>query len=114
MPSKKYIHRIIESEILERAKESPVITLAGPRLTGKSTLLRKIFPQHNYVSLDKPLIKKLAIDDPETFFENNPSPVIIDEIQYAPGLLPYIKVLVDNKRERNGSFIITGSQIFPL
>ena len=114
MPSKKYIHRTIENEILERAKEFPVIALTGPRQTGKSTLLKKVFPHHNYVSLDKPLIKKLAIDDPEMFFENNPSPLIIDEIQYAPGLLPYIKILVDNKRERNGSFIITGSQIFPL
>lgn len=114
MPNKKYIHRSIEREIKGRANEFPIIVLTGPRQTGKSTLLKKIFPNHHYVSLDKPLTKKQALDDPETFLENNPSPLIIDEIQYAPSLLPYIKTLVDNKRHLNGSFILTGSQVFAL
>lgn len=114
MLNKKYVHRIIEKELSQRALEFPVVVLTGARQTGKSTLLKKIFSKHKYVSLDNPLDKKLAITDPETFLENNSAPVIIDEIQYAPQLLPYIKIRVDKNRAYNGGYIITGSQMFPL
>ncbi len=114
MPNKKYVHRSIEKEICLRASEFPVIAVTGPRQTGKSTLLRKIFPKYHYVTLDNPLDRKLAVEDPATFLENNASPVIVDEIQYAPELLSYIKMFVDCNREKNGAYILTGSQVFPL
>lgn len=111
---KKYIHRSIEKEILKSSKEFPVIGVTGPRQTGKSTLLQKLFPQHHYVTLDHPFNQKLAIDDPETFLENHKAPIIIDEIQYAPELLKYIKIRVDQARHKNGAYCLTGSQVFPL
>ncbi len=112
--SKSYIHRSMENDLLKRAKEFPVIVLTGPRQTGKSTMLRKIFPSHNYISFDDPLIKNLAAQDPKLFLENNPAPLLIDEIQYVPELLPYIKIEVDSNRSLHGRYILTGSQIFGL
>jgi hypothetical protein len=66
------------------------------------------------VTLDDPLIRKSSIEDPALFLENFPAPCIIDEIQYSPDLLQYIKIEVDKDRSRNGLYILTGSQIFPL
>ena len=109
-----YVHRKIETSILKRTKEFPVIVLTGPRQTGKSTMLKAIFPKYNYVSLDDPRKADAAIEDPALFLENYLSPLIIDEIQYAPNLLRYIKMSVDNRKSRNGMYVITGSQMFPL
>ncbi|MFP4472395.1 MAG: ATP-binding protein [Candidatus Omnitrophota bacterium] len=114
MVNKRYIHRELEQELLERAGEFPVLVLTGPRQTGKSTLLKRLFHGHQYVSLDDPLIRKQAADDPHVFLENYTPPVLVDEIQYAPQLLPYIKTLVDQDRGKNGAYILTGSQMFPL
>jgi len=111
---KKYINRIIEKELLEKIKTFPVLVLTGPRQTGKSTMLKNIFPKYNYISLDDPLIRNYAQNDPKLFLETNKKPLIIDEIQYAPELLPYIKIDVDNNRNKNGLFILTGSQVFNL
>ena len=90
------------------------MVLTGPRQTGKSTMLQKIFPSYNYLSFDDPLTKNLAIQDPKLFLENNPAPLIIDEIQYVPELLSYLKIEVDSNRSLNGRYILTGSQIFSL
>lgn len=109
-----YVHRKIEESILKRTKEFPVIVLTGPRQTGKSTMLKAIFPKYNYVSLDDPRKAGAAIEDPALFLENYQSPLIIDEIQYAPNLLRYIKLRVDSRKSRNGMYILTGSQMFPL
>ena len=110
----KYIHRKIEKSILGRAKEFPVVVLTGPRQTGKSTMLKAIFPKYNYVSLDDPRKMDAANSDPALFLENYPPPLVIDEIQYAPGLIRHIKINVDKMRSRSGLYILTGSQIFPL
>lgn len=114
MRKKLYIHRFIESSLLARAKEFPAVVLTGPRQTGKSTTLRQIFPLYRYVSMDNPLTRNLAVKDPELFLENNKPPLIIDEIQYTTELLPYLKIQIDKNREKNGSYILTGSQIFNL
>ena len=115
MPQKKkYISRLIEQRLLARAGEFPVVVLTGPRQTGKSTTLQHIFPGYNYVSMDDPLMRNLALNDPKLFLENNTPPLIIDEIQYVTELLPYLKIHVDKNRGRNGAFILTGSQIFNL
>lgn len=114
MTSKRYIHRSIESEIKKAAREFPVVVLTGPRQTGKSTLLQKLFPHYHQAVLDDPLQGRIVKNDPLLFFENNTPNLIIDEIQYAPKLLPYIKMIVDKNRHKNGQFLLTGSQIFPL
>lgn len=110
---KRYIHRVIENELLDSAKEFPAIVLTGPRQTGKSTLLKKIFPDHYYADLDDPLLRSRAGDDPRLFLSAGDK-MIIDEIQYSPELLPFIKMSADEDRRNTGRFVITGSQYFPL
>ncbi len=110
---KKYVHRALEKELIAAGKEFPVIVLTGPRQTGKSTLLQNTFPKHYYATLDDPLTRKLAHDDPYAFL-SRAERMIIDEIQYLPELLPFVKIVVDRNRENNGHFILTGSQYFSL
>ena len=98
----------------------PVVLLIGARQVGKSTFLRKIAdPGRKYVSLDPLDVQKQAREDPRLFLANNPAPVIFDEIQNVPELLPYIKALVDEARitspeKAKGMFWLTGSQQFHL
>ena len=118
-----YIKRLLEKDIIENSKSFPVILLCGPRQVGKTTVLEKIFNhQVNYVSLDDPLERKNAKEDPSLFLENHKPPLIIDEIQYATELLPYIKIKVDqarleafeNNTNSNGLYYLTGSQMFTM
>ncbi|MCG2790697.1 MAG: ATP-binding protein [Actinomycetia bacterium] len=109
-----YIKRLIEKTIIDTLKTFPVIILTGARQSGKTTLLKHLFSStFNYISLDELDIRSLAINDPREFLNKFKTPLIIDEIQNAPQLLPYIKAVVDKER-KNGRFIITGSQQFPL
>lgn len=110
-----YKRRHIEGTVLKLTKSFPVIILTGPRQTGKTTLLEHLrgISRHSYVSLDEFEIRSLAKNDPGLFIERYQPPLIIDEIQYAPQLLPYIKSLVD-KRAGKCSFWLTGSQHFNL
>lgn len=110
----KYLKRAIEPHILKAARQFPAVAVTGPRQTGKSTLLKKLFPKHTFVTFDDPLLRLSAKSDPGLFVENLSLPVILDEIQYVPGLLPYIKIVVDRDRSKNGRFLLTGSQMFPL
>lgn len=104
----------MESVLKRAVRQFRVVALTGPRQTGKSTLLQHLFARsHRYVSLDDPRELVMAQNDPELFFEQHPPPLIIDEIQQAPGLLPRIKMLVD-RRQQKGDFILTGSQRFTL
>ena len=110
---KRYVHRTVEKELKAAAREFPVIVLTGPRQTGKSTLLQTLFPNYDYVTLDDPFTRKTAKDDPR-FFLSGHERMIIDELQYLPELLPYIKIAVDKDRSTNGRYLLTGSQCFPL
>lgn len=95
------------------AEHFPVVMVCGARQTGKTTLL-KSFSQDkeiNYVTLDYPNIRQLAKTDPELFLQQFKTPLIIDEIQYAPELLPFIKINVDGDN-RSGQYFLTGSQMF--
>lgn len=109
-----YLKRAIEPLILNAAKHVPVVLLTGPRQSGKSTTLTKLFPSHRYVTFDDPIVRSQAEKDPALFLADHPAPVILDEIQYVPGLLSGVKVEVDRNRSKRGSYIITGSQAFPL
>jgi len=110
----KYYNRNIEHILVKSVKQFRVVVLTGSRQTGKSTLFQHLFKNtHGYVSLDNPIDLKLAQEDPELFFDEYPAPLIIDEIQYAPELLPYIKMHVDRTQKR-GQFLVTGSQQFTL
>ncbi len=110
---KKYIRRTIENEIKQGLKEFPVLIITGARQTGKSTMLLNMFSDYNYITLDEPFMRSLAVNDPEQFLSNCEEKSVIDEIQYAPELLKYIKIQVDKNR-RNGRYILTGSQYFPI
>lgn len=92
----------------------PVILVTGPRQVGKTTLLQQLAgKKRRYVTLDDPALRVLAQTDPALFLERYEPPVLIDEIQYAPQLLPLIKMVVDRQR-RSGLFWLTGSQQFHL
>ncbi|MDI9469256.1 MAG: ATP-binding protein [Bacillota bacterium] len=109
-----YRRRQIETYFLREKQYYPAILLTGPRQVGKSTLLLHLKEEERtYVSLDDPAIRNLARFSPETFFERYQAPLLIDEIQYAPELFPYIKMIID-KRNENDLFWLTGSQVFPL
>lgn len=109
-----YIKRQIEDTIINASKNYPAVLLTGPRQTGKSTLLKHLSEEtRTYVTLDDPQIRYSAMNSPELFFQRFQPPLLIDEIQYAPQLFPYIKMICDEKQE-NGLFWMTGSQVFEM
>lgn len=109
-----YIKRAVEDTVIRTAKMFPVLLVTGPRQVGKTTLLQKLADEgRTYVTLDDPDVRYLAKRDPALFMQRYTPPVLIDEIQYAPELLPYIKMSVD-KSKKKGDFWITGSQVFRL
>lgn len=109
-----YIRRTLDQHFREAADHFPVMLVTGARQVGKTTFLREIAGEgRTYLSLDDPRLMELARSDPPQFMQRYPGPVIIDEIQYAPGLLPYIKMAVDGEG-RPGRFWLTGSQQFHL
>jgi len=108
------IYRFLSEYILRASVSFPAILLTGARQTGKTTLLRSLFPDHHYVTLDLPSVAAQAEENPERFFAEHPEPVIIDEVQYAPGLFRHLKRRIDEDRHAAGNWILTGSQKFSL
>lgn len=107
----RYIHRSMETALKKAARQFPVVVLTGPRQSGKTTILKKLFGKSaRYVSLEPPDVQASAVKDPRGFLAAFEPPVIFDEIQYAPNLLPYIKEMVDARRSLRGRFLLTGSQ----
>ncbi len=109
-----WIERTVEPVLRQLAATRPVVVLTGARQTGKTSLLRRLFPQHAFVSLDLPSEAEQAEKDPQAFLQRFPGPVIFDEVQYAPGLFRHLKSAVDSSRSRHGRFLLTGSQKFTL
>lgn len=109
-----YLTRTLEKFVSRAAASFPVLLLTGARQVGKTTLLKALGAEgRTYVTLDDPLVLQLARQDPALFMQRFVPPVLIDEIQYAPGLLPFIKMAVDEDRTP-GRFWLTGSQQFQL
>ncbi len=109
-----YIKRTLEKSIISISKFFPVVLLTGPRQVGKTTILQNCEKRRRiYVSLDTLENRELAKKDPALFLQRFPAPILIDEIQYAPELLPYIKEIVDREK-KPGMFWLTGSQQFHL
>ena len=110
----KYYRRSIEQVINEYKEQFPILLLTGPRQVGKSTLFKELFrTEYKYFSLDDPILKEQIVNDPRLFLKNNPEKLIIDEVQYAPSIFPYLKMKVDENR-KDGMYLMTGSQAFVL
>jgi uncharacterized protein len=109
-----WIPRYAEARLVRSARTRPVVVLTGARQTGKTSTLRRLFPDRHFVSLDLPTEAEQAEKEPTSFLRRHPAPAIIDEVQYAPGLFRYLKVAVDANRARRGQFLLTGSQKFTL
>lgn len=109
-----YIPRGIEPRLRRLTTYFPAVAVSGARQTGKTTLLRHCFPDHDYVSLDLPSKAEQAETNPSAFLQSHDQPLIIDEIQYAPQLLRHLKTAIDADRHSHGRFLLTGSQHFSL
>lgn len=101
------IERTLTSKIISLAQKFQVITLTGPRQSGKTTLVKAAFPTLPYVSLEEPDIRLIALTDPRGFLSNYPAGAILDEIQNTPDLFSYIQSIVDGNQDTQ--FILTGS-----
>ena len=101
--------RALKAELTATARRMPVVTVTGPRQSGKTTLVRRAFPKHVYLSLERPDIRARALEDPLGFLGGIRGSAILDEVQRAPELLSYIQTIVDDD-PRPGRFILTGSQ----
>ncbi len=108
-----YFHRHLEPVVERIAARKPVLILTGARQVGKSTMLKEVFRDINYITMNRPLVRESAKDNPSLFFEANKPPVIVDEIQKAAELFDYIKDIVDDD-PRKGQFYLTGSQSMKL
>lgn len=108
-----YKHRVISDRLEGMLRRFPVVVLCGARQVGKSTLLRHTFPDWQMVVFDPAVDVGNAREDPDLFLDNHPSPVILDEIQFAPELVAAIKRRVDRAR-KPGQYVLTGSQQWPV
>lgn len=108
----EFINRKITQAIENAAASFPVITITGPRQSGKTTLARHMFPEYPYFSLENPNVRNLAMEDPVGFLNNTTEGIILDEVQNSPQLLSYIQGIVDNDYEK--CFILTGSNNFSM
>jgi predicted AAA+ superfamily ATPase len=107
------IPRHILNELKTQLSEYPIVTVTGPRQAGKTTLVKAALPHFEYVNLENPEVRELAIDDPKAFLNRHNNQVIFDEIQRAPQLLSYLQETVDS-REATGQFVLTGSHQLQL
>jgi len=103
------IKRDISSKALQLAGTFPAVTITGPRQSGKSTLCRALFPEHDYVNLELPDVRAFVQNDPKAFLDSHPRGGVIDEVQRCPDLLSYLQVRIDED-PAPGRWILTGSQ----
>jgi len=108
------LKRTLGKKLLEAVAKYPIVTVTGPRQSGKTTLVRSVFSSYKYISLELPDQRSFALEDPRGFLGQFDGPVILDEVQRAPDLFSYIQVIVDEYQDARGRFILTGSQNFLL
>jgi predicted AAA+ superfamily ATPase len=109
-----WIPRYLEEHLRRSARTRPIVVLTGARQTGKTSTLKRLFPDFHFVSLDLPTEAEQAEKEPVAFLERHPPPTIIDEVQCAPDLLRHLKAAVDSNRNRYGQYLLTGSQKLTL
>lgn len=109
-----FLPRIITKKLNRLVESFPAAVLIGARQAGKTTLLREMFADYRYISLDLPSNAEMAETAPEDLLKRYPAPVIIDEVQYAPGLFRFLKTRIDADRHTHGQYLLTGSQKFTL
>jgi hypothetical protein len=107
------IQRTLQRHLEQAAEQYPVVTVTGPRQSGKTTLVRQAFPGHDYASLEEPDVRAFALDDPRGFLAQFAGPVVLDEAQRAPDLFSYVQTLVDQE-DVPGRFVLSGSHNFLL
>lgn len=108
-----YINRHAEESVRKLAEMFGAVLVIGPRQVGKTTMLKRVASKTEYVTLDDPMLLAAATEQSGTFFKDNPPPVFVDEIQYAPKLFPQIKIIIDREKKK-GQFFMSGSQQFQL
>ncbi len=104
-----YVHRAIEQKVLSLSESFPVVTINGPRQSGKTTMCKQVFQDWNYVTLENPTVREFALNDPMGFIATYPNRTIIDEVQRAPLLLSYLQGHIDAVNTP-GMYILSGSQ----
>lgn len=107
------IERVLKTKLLEMAAKFPIVTVTGPRQSGKSTLLKTSFPEYKYVSLEDPDMRLFATDDPRGFLATYSDKTVIDEVQRVPSLFSYIQTHTD-KENKEGMYMLAGSHNFLL
>lgn len=107
------IDRQIVKLLLSQINKFPILALTGPRQSGKTTLLKELFKDYSYVSLENPDIRSFATDDPSAFLSQYDDKVILDEVQRVPQLFSYLQTKVDESKKM-GQYILSGSQNFHL
>ncbi len=107
------IPRTLEPVLKDLTRQYPVVTVTGPRQSGKTTLCRAAFPEKSYVNLESPDVREFAQTDPKGFLASYPKGAVLDEIQRVPQLVSYIQPLVDERKEA-GLYVLTGSQQFEV
>ena len=109
----EYIKRALEDVVLQADKTFKCVLVTGARQTGKTEMIKKLFPERKYVPIDDPFVEIQANDNPNMFMTLNPPPVVFDEVQRAPGLFRHIKIACDERKDR-GLFCLSGSQPLEL